>query len=117
MSSTARIRELFKKYGYTAVGVHLGVYAATISGCYVAAERSSGLEKLLIKYGLLSDESLKADKDSKQRGWFADQMSRGGPSLLIAFICTKALLPVRAPLTLAITPPVARILRQRAAST
>ena len=54
MSNTTRIKELFRKYGYTAVGVHLGVYAATISGCYVAAERNSGLEKLLVKYGLLS---------------------------------------------------------------
>lgn len=35
-------------------------------------------------------------------------MARGGPSLLVAFICTKALLPVRAPLTVAITPPIAR---------
>ena len=54
------------------------------------------------------DESLRADKEPHERGWFADKMAKGGPSLLVAFICTKALLPVRAPLTIAITPPIAR---------
>lgn len=71
MSNTARIRELFKKYGYTAVGVHLGIYAATISGCYVAAERNTGLEKLLVRYGLLSGQSVycKSPDAHDKVGW------------------------------------------------
>ena len=35
-------------------------------------------------------------------------MAKGGSSVALAFICTKALLPIRVPLTLALTPAVAR---------
>ena len=34
MTYSAKIKELFKKYGRVGVGVHLTVYAITISGCF-----------------------------------------------------------------------------------
>ncbi len=34
---SSQIKELFKKYGRTAVGVHLGVYATTFAGAPSAA--------------------------------------------------------------------------------
>ena len=38
MSYSAQIKELFKKYGKVAIGVHLTIYAATLSGGPVAAK-------------------------------------------------------------------------------
>ena len=32
--ATARMKELFRKYGRTAVGVHLGVYATSLAGVF-----------------------------------------------------------------------------------
>ena len=79
----SKLQQLVKKYGKVAIGVHLGIYAATlaganlafcfwllavlafiaekvtngvfagITGCYVAAERKINLEHYLVKYNLL----------------------------------------------------------------
>ena len=51
---------------------------------------------------------MKDDADPQTRGWFAQSLTSSGSSLALAFLCTKALLPIRVPLTLAVTPPVAR---------
>jgi hypothetical protein len=110
-----RIRDLFRKYGKTAVGVHLTVYAATLTGLYVAVENKFDPVDFLVRHGLLSEKALHVDKKPEERGWFANLLTGPGSSLAIAFLCTKALLPVRVPITMALTPPVARLLHQRAA--
>ena len=82
MTYSDRIKEVFKKYGRVGVGVHLAIYAATISGsskacessmessqtefafmialldvgCYIAAERNTRLEEFLVRHGLLSSK-------------------------------------------------------------
>ena len=53
-------------------------------------------------------QEVRDDADPQTRGWFASSLTSSGSSLALAFLCTKALLPIRVPLTLAITPPVAR---------
>lgn len=111
MSYSEKIKDLFKKYGRVGLGVHLAIYAATISGCYIAAERNHKLEEFLVRHGLLSNQELKDDANPESRGWFTGTLTSSGSSLALAFICTKALLPIRVPLTLAITPPIARVLR------
>jgi len=115
MSYSEKIKDLFRKYGRVGLGVHLAIYAATISGCYIAAERNQKLEDFLVRHGLLSNQELKDDADPDSRGWFTGTLTSSGSSLALAFICTKALLPIRVPITLAITPPIARILRGPAA--
>jgi len=55
-----------------------------------------------------ADQELKDDANPESRGWFTGTLTSSGSSLALAFICTKALLPIRVPLTLAITPPIAR---------
>lgn len=55
-----------------------------------------------------AEKELNADDDPEKRGWLTSALTSSGSSLALAFICTKALLPVRVPLTLAITPPIAR---------
>lgn len=75
--SEGRVRELFRKYGKTALATHLTVYAVTFSGnralqilsklrfpqsltllehtgLYVAIENHFDPKDLLIRYGLLS---------------------------------------------------------------
>ena len=55
---------------------------------------------------LRTEEELR--EDAEERGWLAKALTSKGSDLAIAFLCTKALLPVRAPVTLALTPAVAR---------
>ena len=47
MSYSAQIKELFKKYGKVAIGVHLTIYAATLSGAPVTV---SALFQSLVLY-------------------------------------------------------------------
>ena len=51
---------------------------------------------------------MKEDGDSDKRGWFANLLSGPGSTVALAFLCNKALLPVRVPITVGLTPAVAR---------
>ena len=55
------------------------------------------------------------DEDEHGRNWFTRALSGHGSSLALAFVANKALFPVRAPITLGLTPAVARALRVNAA--
>ena len=55
---------------------------------------------------LCAEEDLNADPEN--RTWLAKVLTSSGSSFAIAFVCTKALLPIRLPLTVAVTPAVAR---------
>ncbi len=72
---------------------------------------------LLARVGLLSERSYdEAEAEAGEAGggqgsWLERAASGGGSSLALAFICNKALFPVRTPITLALTPPVARCAR------
>jgi len=112
----SKLQELFKKYGKIGIGVHLSIYAATLAGCYFATQNKLKLEHYLIDYGLLTEKDLKADANPEERSWIAKAVTSGGSSFAIAFLCTKALLPVRVPLTIGLTPVVARILHPRIAA-
>lgn len=71
-----RIRDLFRKYGKTAVGVHLTVYAATLTGLYVAVENKFDPVDFLVRHGLLSEKALHVDKKPEERRWFANPTDR-----------------------------------------
>lgn len=45
---------------------------------------------------------------SEEKGWMDNILTGGSSSLALAFLCNKALFPVRTPITLALTPAVAR---------
>ena len=49
-----------------------------------------------------------ADSDPSQRTWLERALTGSSSSLALAFICNKALFPLRAPITVALTPAVAR---------
>ncbi len=46
--------------------------------------------------------------DPENQGWLEKFVTGGGSSLTLAFLCNKALFPVRAPVTIGLTPMVAR---------
>ncbi|KAI3774277.1 hypothetical protein L1987_48825 [Smallanthus sonchifolius] len=122
-----RFRELLKKYGKVALGVHLSVSGASITGLYVAIKnnvdvesalekvRFKQLESILEKVGMGGPkEELEGEvPEMKARNRTAEVAASSGGALALAFLCNKALLPVRVPITIAVTPPVARFLARR----
>lgn len=124
-----RFRELFKKYGKVALGVHFSVSAASIAGLYVAIKSNVDVESIFEKVGLgaISKEekltetnSVTVDvvvEDSVQntpkRNRTAEMAASTGGALALAVLCNKALFPVRVPITIALTPPISRFLARR----
>lgn len=142
-----RFKELFKKYGKVALGVHFSVSAASITGLYVAVKNNVDVESLLEKVGMtgfskgreseennaapqpkpetttaktsdgfLTEETeIRRDQaaEVKQRNRTAELAASSGGALALAILLNKALFPVRVPITIALTPPVARFLARR----
>ncbi|CAN4107342.1 unnamed protein product [Withania somnifera] len=138
-----RFRELLKKYGKVALGVHFSVSAASIAGLYVAVNNNVDVEAMLEKIGMpgLSKEGDKKpdlpqqnpqgistdgfvteepfNRDGvtagppKQRNRTAELAASSGGALAVAVLLNKALFPVRVPITLGLTPPIARFLARR----
>ncbi|CAN4112572.1 unnamed protein product [Withania somnifera] len=137
-----RFRELLKKYGKVALGVHFSVSAASITGLYVAVKNNVDVETMLEKMGMpglsLSEEEDKnanqpqqvisadgfvieepfnqdgvAAPPPKQRNRTAELAASSGGALAVAVLLNKALFPVRVPITLGLTPPIARFLARR----
>lgn len=122
---TTRLKEFVKKYGKVALGVHFSVSGASISGFYIAIKNNVDVESLLDKYQIpwfskdKPHPSLDLDlnpegealgtSDNKTK-----QLAKSaGGALALAVLCNKALFPIRVPITMALTPPIARLLRQR----
>ncbi|KAK7394606.1 hypothetical protein VNO78_15138 [Psophocarpus tetragonolobus] len=114
-----RFRELMKKYGKVAVGVHLGVSAASITGLYVAIRNNVDVEAILEKFhmgavsGEQNSEPNPSDDAAAPRNRTAQLAASAGGAFTLAILCNKALFPVRVPITVALTPPIARFLARR----
>ncbi|XP_021903667.1 uncharacterized protein LOC110818936 [Carica papaya] len=140
-----RFKELLKKYGKVALGVHFSVSAASITGLYIAIKNNVDVESILEKWHLpgvspeenshpvptpnselsespdgggcvMEDRANGHERPSamsgeqKKRNRTAELAASTGGALALAVLCNKALLPVRIPITIALTPPVARFL-------
>lgn len=97
-------RYLWKKYGLIGVGTYLGVYVLTLGGMYLAV--SAGV----VKTGDINSlvEKLHLDK------LFGKEELNIPPkagNFMIAWVATKLTEPVRLIITLAITPPISRLIR------
>ncbi|KAI3499312.1 hypothetical protein L1887_35107 [Cichorium endivia] len=129
-----RFRELLKKYGKVALGVHFSVSAASITGLYVAIKnnvdvesalehvRFKQLESILEKVGMggpkeeVEGEVLntsQSNQEVKPRNRTAELAASSGGALALAVLCNKALFPVRVPITVALTPSIAKFLARR----
>ncbi|CAN1134605.1 hypothetical protein LINPERPRIM_LOCUS16011 [Linum perenne] len=130
-----RFRELLKKYGKVALGVHFSVSAASISGLYVALRNNVDVESVFDKLhlpGLSSNNEEEAsvaadpnqqaplvegvaieEKTKSGRNRVAELAASSGGTLALALLFNKALFPIRVPITIALTPAVARALARR----
>lgn len=113
-----RFRELLKKYGKVALVVHCSVSAASVTGLYVAIKNNVDVEAVLEKVRLkqLIENLGNKDElavDEKPRNRTAELAASSGGALALAVLCNKALFPVRVPITIALTPPIARFLARR----
>ncbi|KAI3780991.1 hypothetical protein L2E82_10987 [Cichorium intybus] len=133
-----RFRELLKKYGKVALVVHCSVSAASITGLYIAIKnnidvesamekiRFKQLESVLEKVGMGGPKEVEVetagfsqsaqesiDEVAKSRNRTAELAASSGGALALAVLCNKALFPVRVPITIALTPPIARFLARR----
>ncbi|PIA27494.1 hypothetical protein AQUCO_07700045v1 [Aquilegia coerulea] len=128
MALTGRFRELMKKYGKVALGVHFTVSGASITGLYVAIRNNVDVQSVFEKVGIsgVSEENLESSPPSetfieeksepdrpKKRNRTAELAASSGGALALAVLCNKALFPVRVPITIALTPPIARFLARR----
>ncbi|XP_047971730.1 uncharacterized protein LOC125214653 [Salvia hispanica] len=130
----ARFKELIKKYGKVGVVVHCSVSAASISGLYVAINSNVDVESLLERIGLSNlgkDKSKDGGRSdplpenaeittkgspeipAKEKNRTTELAASSGGALALAILLNKALFPVRVPITLAVTPAVARFLARR----
>lgn len=96
---------------------YLFVVATWDIGCYVAVDQKVDVRGALSRVGLLRthdyDEAVTNGEEDKDRSWMERFLSGGSSTLALAFLCNKALFPVRTPITIALTPAVARFLRRR----
>ncbi|KAE8668327.1 blue copper protein-like [Hibiscus syriacus] len=132
-SGGSRFKQFLNKYGKVALGVHFSVSAASITGFYVAIKNNVDVESLFDKLhlpgfsddkhnqnqytspdGSLMEESTAViEEEKKERNRKAELAASTGGALALAVLCNKALIPVRVPITIALTPPVARFLAKR----
>ncbi|KAK4803809.1 hypothetical protein SAY86_003626 [Trapa natans] len=148
-SFTGRFKELIKKYGKVALGVHFSVSAVSITGLYVAIKNNADVESIFANLHLpgvsgkgrpeetepgtvwteggfngeeIGEDSgdgrspppdVAEDVAGKQWSRTAELAASTGGALALAVLCNKALIPVRVPITIALTPPVARFLARR----
>ncbi|XP_061359719.1 uncharacterized protein C106.07c [Gastrolobium bilobum] len=122
-----RFRELLKKYGKVALGVHCGVSAVSVTGLYVAIRNNVDVEAILEKFhmGAVSDKENPNpnpnpnpdpsgdDASVPVKNRTAQLATSAGGAFTLAILCNKALFPVRVPITVALTPPIARFLARR----
>ncbi|XP_057966449.1 uncharacterized protein LOC131156631 [Malania oleifera] len=139
-STGGRFKELLKKYGKVALGVHFSVSAASITGLYIAIKNNVDVEAMFEKVGIggisgkddtsekipsppslpetssdefIIEEGLGDQTAAKKRNRTAELATTSGGALALAVLCNKALFPIRVPITIALTPPVARFLARR----
>jgi hypothetical protein len=118
MAFTARMKDLGRKYGKVALGVHLSVSAATATGLYVAINNNVDVDAVFRKIGISTgvstgDEALPSadgQAPAPTRNRTGELVASSGGTLALALLCNKALIPVRIPITIALTPPIARLL-------
>ncbi|KAM1684392.1 hypothetical protein ACFXTN_032460 [Malus domestica] len=109
-----RFKELLKKYGKVALGVHFLVSTASIASLYVAIKSNVGVESLPAKLHMgnvsFKDETppsfTSGNRQStavvveNERNRTAELTASTGGALKLALLCNKALLPIRVPIPL-----------------
>ncbi|KAM7259939.1 hypothetical protein ACFE04_015680 [Oxalis oulophora] len=121
----AKFRELVKKYGKVALGVHCTISAASVTGLYIAIKNNVDVESIFQKLHLaekhedkqvppiaLDDDQIN-NNNNKKINRTAEIAGSTGGAFALALLCNKALFPIRVPITLALTPPISKMLVRR----
>uniref|UniRef100_A0A7N0UYK4 DUF1279 domain-containing protein n=1 Tax=Kalanchoe fedtschenkoi TaxID=63787 RepID=A0A7N0UYK4_KALFE len=119
-----KLKEFVKKYGKVALGVHFSVSAASITGFYLAIKSNVDVESILEKVGMSASKEAAVEEAGEgsgerevvvvvERNRTAEMAATSGGAIALAILCNKALFPVRVPITVALTPPIARFLARR----
>ncbi|CAG9467821.1 unnamed protein product [Pedinophyceae sp. YPF-701] len=114
MSGT-NLKEFLKKYGRVGVAVHFGYYGVFLAGIYAALKSNVDVTGMLKKTGLLGHKEAQLDEEGNminyEPSWLEKTLDSGG-TLAVAFVCNKALMPVRGTVTVATTPFIARVIER-----
>ena len=86
-----KLKELIKKYGKLAIGVHIGLSLISYSACYLFTSYANLNSETFMKYFLKKEENTEESKGIKKMSTAA-----------VAYIIYKALMPVRIPLTISV---------------
>mmetsp|Transcript_113551 Transcript_113551/g.321561 ORF Transcript_113551/g.321561 Transcript_113551/m.321561 type:complete len:119 (-) Transcript_113551:97-453(-) len=103
--AAGRLHETLLKYGKVGLVVHFSFSTLSLAGCYTAVCYQLPVERLLERIGLAMDRPGDGGGDASVAPPAA--LTRGS-SAMLAFVLHKTLFPVRAPITVALTPLVAR---------
>lgn len=72
----------------------------------MAVESHLDVPGYLQKFGLMTPPV--EGEPEQEKGWVHKTLAGSSSSLALAFIANKALIPIRVPITLGLTPPVAK---------
>mmetsp|Transcript_35200 Transcript_35200/g.111932 ORF Transcript_35200/g.111932 Transcript_35200/m.111932 type:complete len:122 (-) Transcript_35200:157-522(-) len=100
------LRTTLLKYGKLGLAVHFSISTVSLVSCYTAVCFKLPVETVLQRLGLANDESGSPDGPAA----VASTAATTGGAALAALVLHKALFPLRAPVTVAITPAVAAAL-------
>jgi len=111
--SSGQFRGFVRKYGFTAIGTYFTISTATFWGLYFAIENNFDVKGSLQEWGLLPIQTKETEAVlAENTRWYKRLISEGkGGSIALAFVCTKALVPIKIPVAMSLTPVVHRCLR------
>mmetsp|Transcript_45953 Transcript_45953/g.146707 ORF Transcript_45953/g.146707 Transcript_45953/m.146707 type:complete len:131 (+) Transcript_45953:39-431(+) len=109
----ARFKQLVQEYGRVAIGVHLAVSTCSIGGLYYAIDHGVDVKKIMSSWGLGGGDTPREEEAPSDDSYFSKikQVAVDGGTLAFAIGLNGTLLPLRLPVTVGLTPVVARYLR------
>eukprot|EP00913_Durusdinium_trenchii_P016194 g15218.t1 len=103
-----RLQDTLMRYGQVGLVVHFCLSSISLVSCYLAVRHGEHVEQLLELVG-------KGHEDGRPRFGTPEEPSEhsqvvgAGSSMVMAFVLHKALMPLRVPVTVAVTPLAAAI--------
>jgi len=105
MWDLAQLRAALRRYGRAGIVTYLGLSSVVTCGFYVAIERNVDVRALL---GMPKDGEEGAPPSAMPQ-WVRSALSGPGSHLALAVLCSKAMIPLKLPVAVALTPYVARL--------
>ena len=118
LAASARLGELTRQYGAAAIGTYLGLSFSCVGLTFFSIQKGTNVEELMrglplpsvFKDGMISHKPKEGGDDFMTRMVKDSGLVAKGSTLLIAMAFCKLLIPIKLPMTAALTPLVARLL-------